>query len=724
MNHPGRLSMWVYMKRLLWVSWAYLLLAAATPVATAAQLAAEPYQGKAAHLFAEMLARFHYKKTPLNDETSGRIFERYINALDGEKIYFTRSDINQFRAARTLMDDAILGEDLGVPFRIFNRYQERVSERIDYARTLLVRGFEFDSAEHYQYVRKNAPWVKSSGELNALWRKRVKNDWLRLRLAGKDDKSIAATLDKRYSNILKRVHKIHSGDAFQIFMDAYAAVLDPHTSYFGVRAADDFDMSMRLSLVGIGAVLQERDEFTAIRELLAGGPAALSGKLKVGDRIVGVGQGENDVPTDVTGWRIDDTVALIRGAEDSVVLLDVLPAGTGPDGEHKLVTLVRKKVSLDKQAAKKSVIEVRGGNEAKRIGVITLPGFYLDFAARQKGDKDYRSATRDVARLLDELKAAQVDAVLIDLRNNGGGSLDEAIALTGLFIDQGPVLQQRDSSGAIAVQGDTHPGQAWEGPLGVLINRASASASEIFAAAIQDYGRGIVIGEKSFGKGTVQTVVNLDEVVNNEKPEFGEIKMTVAQFFRINGGTTQLRGVIPDIRFPATAESEDFGEASYDNALPWMQINGTHYRRVGDISGILPLLKEKHEARVAQDKEFQYLREDIAEFNRQREQTRISLNQAERRKEREVQAARIKARALERNDNVQTGEGGADAADRSPVQDDGLLFNERELADDLAQEHRRGNARDILLHEAVHILGDEVELLKRTSQNMASGQTD
>ena len=360
--------------------------------------------------------------------------------------------------------------------------------------------------------------------MRELWRKRVKNDWLRLKLAGKDDKSIVEILDKRYDNFLKRIGRVKSADAFQTFMNAYTMAIEPHTNYMGPRAAEEFDISMRLSLVGIGAVLAEMDDYTTIRELVPGGPASLSGQLKIGDRIVGVAQGEGGVMTDVLGWRLDDTVALIRGAPDSVVLLDVLPADAGPDGKHKLVSLIRKTISLEEQAAKASVHSIMDGKATRRIGVISLPSFYEDFAARQKGVQDYKSATRDVARLLDELKKEKVDSVLIDLRNNGGGSLAEAVELTGLFIDKGPVVQQRNASGEISVESDTQAGVAWDGPLGVLINRGSASASEIFAAAIQDYGRGLIIGEPSFGKGTVQSMIDLDQVAKNSKPQFGELK--------------------------------------------------------------------------------------------------------------------------------------------------------------------------------------------------------
>lgn len=656
-------------------------------------------QSRAAHLSAEILRLHHYKHIPLDDALSAKIFDNYLKVLDSEKIFFLQTDIERFSSARTHLDEAMLNENLSIPFAIYNLYQQRVGERASYARSLLAGGFDFNGRESYQYVRKNMPWPKSADDMNELWRKRVKNDWLRLRLAGKDDASIRATLGKRYDNILSGMSKINSDDAFQGFMNAYATAIDPHTNYFGKRAAEEFDISMRLSLVGIGAVLQDKDEYTTIRELVAGGPAALSGNLNIGDRIVGVGQGENADPVDVMGWRLDDTVAIIRGAEDTVVRLDILPAGASPDGKHKLVSLLRKKISLDKQAANKSIIEIKDGGAVSRIGVITLPGFYLDFAARQNGDKEYKSATRDVARLLGELKKEKVDGVLIDLRNNGGGSLDEAVALTGLFIDKGPVVQQRDSNGNVLVSSDTNAGVVWNGALAVLINRASASASEIFAAAIQDYGRGIVVGERSFGKGTVQTVVNLDQLVKDDKAGFGELKMTIAQFFRINGGTTQLRGVTPDIALPTLTDAEEFGESSYDNALPWMQIKAADYKPVGDVNAVVPALLAKHDSRVRKDKDFQYLLEDIAELNARRKLKQLSLNEAERRKERASMDARVKRRDKDRTDNL-TGN----------VRDDGLQSNERNIDADLAIEKARKDAKDILLNEAAHILSDEVHL--------------
>ena len=671
---------------------AFALVASVTTQA-APQLMPQEEQAQAALLTAKVLSHYSYRSIPLDDQLSAQIFDNYLKELDGEKIFFMQSDIDQFAYARNKLDNAILDENLSIPFGIYNLYQQRIAERYVYARSLLKDGFDFSKKESYQFTRKDAPWAKSESELNDLWRKRVKNDWLRLKLAGKDDKTIAETLDKRYQNSLDNLSKVNSEDVFQEFMNAYAMSIDPHTNYFGVRASEEFDISMKLSLVGIGAELYGKDDYTVIKELLAGGPAALSGKLKAGDRIVGVGQGETGPITDVMGWRIDDAVALIRGTEDTVVRLDVLPAEAGADAKHELISLVRKKITLEKQAARKSIIEVKDGGVTRRIGVITLPEFYQDFAARLNGDKDYKSATRDVARLLDELKKDKVDGVLVDLRNNGGGSLDEAINLTGLFVGKGAVVQQRDAKGDITVDSDTDTAPAWTGPLGVLINRGSASASEIFTAAIQDYGRGVVIGETSFGKGTVQTVADLDQLVKNDKPEYGEVKMTIAQFFRINGGTTQLRGVTPDITLPSISDADDFGESSFDNALPWSQIRAADYKPDGDLSGIIPRLIANHNKRMSHNRDFRYLQEDIDDFNKMRRTNMISLNEADRRKEREAQEARERYREK----GSANGQSGKATASAQAFQDDGMLSSERNLNTELAIENANNNAKDILL---------------------------
>jgi len=422
-------------------------------------------------------------------------------------------------------------------------------------------------------------------------------------------------------------------------------------------------------------------------------------------------------------------VAKIRGEPDTIVLLDILPADAGPDGKHKLVALTRKKITLERQAAKKSIIPVVDGATTRRIGVIALPAFYADFEAQGRGDPDFKSATRDVTRLLDELKADKVDGVLMDLRNNGGGSLAEAVQLTGLFIGAGPVVQQRDARGTVTVARAANDTVAWGGPLAVLINRSSASASEIFAAAIQDYGRGLVIGERSFGKGTVQTMVNLDQLVKNETPVLGELKMTIAQFFRVNGGTTQLRGVEPDINFPSFTDEENSGESSFDNALPWVKIQPADYAPQGNPKALLPTLQKRHEARVKTVQDFQFLKEDVAEVSRLRKRTAISLNETERRRERDEQEAKLALRKKLRgaDENAKSSVRGEDGDDGdakiSPSrQDDGLQADERDLSNDLAEEKARKDAKDILLDEAAHILSDQVGLLKPTARVAVSNK--
>ncbi len=716
--------------KLLWILLSFVMAAQVVALESSPPLLIpQQQQADAANLSAQILSHYHYKAAPLDDAMSSKIFDRYIKALDPEKFFFLQSDIDQFAQARTQLDDAINHQDLNIPFTIFNLYERRVMERLTYAKNLLKQGFDFTQNESYQIDREKEPWLRSEEAMQDLWRKRVKNDWLRLKLANKDDNAIRDTLAKRYDNALARVNQYKSEDVFQIFMDAYATATDPHTDYLGKRASEDFDISMSLSLVGIGAVLQEKDEYTTIRELMAGGPAAQSGKLSVGDRIIGVGQGRNSVPTDVVGWRIDDVVRLIRGAKDSVVLLDVLPAEAGPDAEHKHIALVRDKITLDKQAAKKSVLEFKSGEIKHKVGVITLPTFYQDFDARVKGDKQFKSATRDVARLLDELKKEKVESVLIDLRNNGGGSLNEAVDLTSLFIGKGPVVQQRDSRGDVRVEAGKNPDPAWTGPLGVLINRGSASASEIFAAAIQDYGRGLIIGEQSYGKGTVQTMINLDQIAKNEKAGLGELKMTVAQFFRVNGGTTQLRGVTPDIGFPSISDTESFGESSFDNALPWTQIKAASYKPAGDLKDLIPALQMRHDTRLATDKDFQFLQETFVEYKTQRKKNLISLNESERRKERDAQEERIKQH--EKNLKADAGmqkiklvTDDAVVEKISSLRDDGLQANERNLSAELAAEKAQKGEKDVLLNEAAHILSDEVDLLKAKAPLIVRANAD
>ncbi|WP_427928279.1 carboxy terminal-processing peptidase [Agrobacterium cavarae] len=654
-------------------------------------------EAEAAALSAQFLERYAYRPVPLDDALSVKVMKKYIKSLDPDRMLFTQSDIDGFAKDSKKIDDAIQNKNLDIPFSMFKIYNQRVVERMTYARSLLKNGFDFTVQEDYPLSREDAPWAKTEEQANELWRKRVKSDWLRLKLADQDEAKIRDTLDKRYKNILDRVETYKADDVFQSFMAAFTTAVDPHTDYFSAKASAEFDISMKLSLVGIGAVLQERDGYTTIRELVAGGPAQLSNKLAVGDRIIGVGQGEEGPIKEVVGTRLDEVVQMIRGEAGSVVRLDILPADAGNASGHRVINLVRDKVSLEKQAAKKSVVPVKLGDQTLKIGVIALPTFYEDFEARRAGDKNYRSASRDVEKLLGELKQEKVDGVVIDLRDNGGGSLAEAIDLTGLFTGKGPVVQQRNAAGKVEVENDDRSTPAWDGPLGVLINRGSASASEIFAAAIQDYGRGVIVGDPSFGKGTVQTVVDLDRVAGKQEPELGQLKLTIAQFFRIDGGTTQLRGVTPDINTPSVQDPKTLGESSYDNALPWTTIKPAKYKKQGDMTALVPELESRHEARIKDDKDYQRFVEDAAELKAQREKKTISLNEAERRKEMAAVAAKLKARQ--------------EAGVVVPELDDGLQANERSLSANLALENARKNAKDVLQTEAAAIVADMADIL-------------
>ncbi|MBB1087129.1 carboxy terminal-processing peptidase [Lysobacter sp. SG-8] len=653
-------------------------------------------------------SRYAYRPKALDDALSADMYDRYLEALDGGKQFFTAEDIARFDAWKLRLDDALKSGELDPAYAIFATYRKRVNERVAFARALLGKDvFDFTGDDRYEYDREDAPWAASSAELDRLWTQSVRNDWLRLRMAGKEADDIRDTLDKRYENLSQGIAELKGEDVFQTFLNSYTNAIDPHTDYLTPRSADNFNLSMSLSLEGIGAVLQKQDDVVAIREIVAGGPAGKSGVLEPGDRIVGVGQGESGAMEDVVGWRIDDVVSKIRGKKGSKVRLDVIPVEMGLDTAPRRVVLVRDRVRLEDQAAKSKVIQIPAleGAPAQRIGVIELPGFYQDFEGRRRNADDYASATRDVARLLTELRGDGVDGVVLDLRNNGGGSLNEAIELTGLFIDRGPVVQVRESGGRVTVNGDEDSGIAWEGPLAVLINRGSASASEIFAGAIQDYGRGLVIGETTFGKGTVQNLFDLDRWPANEEPRFGQVKLTIAQFFRVSGSSTQNRGVVPDIAFPASVDASEFGESTYDNALPWTKIAAVPHVRYGNFQPLLPKLETLHEARIATDREFQWWSEDVAQYRAESEKTSVSLNEAERRAERDRDVAKRKARQEERKAL------GLDLDPLADVTDDGLSANERDIVVDTEREKLAEDRPDPLLRESAAILADAIRLL-------------
>ena len=652
-------------------------------------------------------SRYAYRPRALDDALSQDILKRYLEALDPGKVFLTAQDVAGFSKYATTLDDAIKSGQVDPAWAMFAVYRMRVGERIAYARGLLKGGFDFSGNERYEYDREHAPWAASGAALDTLWKQSVKNDWLRLKLAGKKPEEIRKTLDKRYANVLDGVGEIKGEDVFQSFLNAYAASIDPHTDYMTPRSAENFNMQISNSLEGIGAVLFKQDDVILIREIVPGGPAARSGKLKPGDRIVGVGQNASGEMKDVIGWRTDDAVDLIRGAANTQVRLDIVPAEAPLDSKPARVLLTRAKVRLEDARAKAETIVVpaANGEPVRRIGVIKLPGFYQDIDARRRRDSDYASATRDVARMLAQFRAQKMDGVVLDLRGNGGGSLSEAIELTGLFIDKGPVVQVRESGGRISVEDDRDAGVAWDGPLAVLINRGSASASEIVAGAIQDYGRGLIIGETSFGKGTVQNMVDLDRWPANEKPRFGQVKLTIAQFFRPGGSSTQNKGVVPDVAFPTSVDAGEYGESTYDNALPWTRIAAAPHMQYGNFAGLLGKLDARHDARVAKDIEYQWWVEDVAKFRAEAAKKSVSLNEAERRAERDKFDALVKQRAMQRK------ELGIEHDALLDSSDDGLQANERDVAKDVAREEAAKKSRDPLLRESAAILGDAIGLL-------------
>ncbi len=525
----------------------------------------------------ELLEQFHYKDYELNNEFSRKILTSYLKELDPGRLYFTQHDINTFNQHRDLFDDDVRNGNLKPALGIFRVYQQRVKQRSDFAAKRILQPFDFNIKESYVLDHSKSAWAKSTKALDDIWRKRIKNDLINQQLADKSEESIE-TLKKRYENLAKRSTQIKSNEIFQIIANAYAGALEPHTSYFSPRASEEFNIQMRLSLDGIGAVLRTDKEHTKIVSIVPGGPADMTGKLKSGDRIIAIAQGKNGKMVDVIGWRLSDVVTIIRGKKGSTVVLSILPNQTGLGGKPVNIAIVRDKIKLEHQAAKKRIIDVKTALGQSKIGVIDLPSFYIDFEARGRGDKDYRSTTRDVKKLLNELKADNIDGLVIDLRGNGGGSLSEVISLTGLFIDTGPVVQVNDVSGRTSVHRDIVPGITYNGPLAVMVDRGSASASEIFAGAIKDYKRGLIIGETTFGKGTVQTILPLNAYTKEKfNIPLGQVKITTAQFFRINGESTQFHGVKPDISWPLPEVNEDFGERSLDNALPWKRIENAKY---------------------------------------------------------------------------------------------------------------------------------------------------
>ena len=573
----------------------------------------------------ELLKRHHYSKPPLDDARSVIIYDSYIKLLDPARSYFTAADIAEFDKWKTQFDDFLKSGNLDPGFTIYKRYLDRVKQRLDFALAELNKGvdkIDFTAKETLLIDRKDAPWMKDQAELDDLWRKRVKDEVLRQKIAGKEPKQIQETLTKRYKNQLARLDQTRAEDIFQAYINTFAQSYDPHTNYLSPDNAENFDINMSLSLEGIGAVLQSDNDQVKIVRLVPAGPAAKTKQVAPADKIIGVAQGNKEM-VDVVGWRLDEVVKLIRGPKGSVVRLEVIPASNAPsDQTSKVVSITREAVKLEEQAAKKSVLKLKQDGRDYKLGIIEIPAFYLDFKAYRAGDPEYKSTTRDVKKLLTELQKEKVDGVVIDLRNNGGGSLQEATELTSLFIEKGPTVLVRNSDGRVDVLEDENPGAFYKGPLALLVNRLSASASEIFAGAMQDYHRALIIGGQTFGKGTVQTIQPLNH---------GELKLTLAKFYRVSGQSTQHQGVLPDIDYPSIIDTKEIGESALPEAMPWDTIRPVVKPAADPFKPYLAQLKAQHEARSDKDAEFTYIRDRLALTQKLMTEKTVSLNEQDRR---------------------------------------------------------------------------------------------
>jgi carboxyl-terminal processing protease len=650
----------------------------------------------------EFIQKSHYRHAAVDDELSSEVLDRYLEALDNNRMYFLASDIDAFEKNRYRLDDMVRSAPLDPVFDMFDVYRTRVRERLGYALVELAEEPDFSVEEEYVFDREGLPWAEKTEELDEIWRKRVKNDALSLKMAEKEWPEVQEILDKRYSLFLKRMDQIKSDDVFETFMNAFAHTLDPHSSYLSPRNSEEYRIQMSLSYFGIGASLQIDDDFVQVINIIPGGPAAMDGKLQPNDRITAVAQGEDGELVDVIGWRLDDVVQLIRGPAETVVRLQIMPAGTLPGGEQKMLNLTRNQVKLEEQAAKSEIVSVPRDGRDWSIGVINVPSFYRDYRALSNGDKDYTSTTKDVKRLIAELEEQGVDGLIIDLRNNGGGHLTEATALSGLFIANGPVVQLRNANGRISRLDDPDPVPrvAYNGPLAVLVNRYSASASEIFAAAIQDYARGVIIGQQTFGKGTVQNLYSLDQYVRQPDDDgLGQLTLTIGKYYRVTGESTQHRGVDPDIALPSHIDAELIGESVRATALPWDTIDTTKFSAGQPLDTTINSLTANHVSRSKEDPDFQYLVDGIADIEEIRSRKTVSLNIETREAEREESMSR----RLERENARRA------ALNLEPL--------------DNIEALEEGEAPDIQLDQAAAIVTDLAELRELESTPTQTAQT-
>lgn len=606
---------------------------------------------------AKLITDYNYKKVELNDSISQVIYTRYLKLLDESHNYLLASDIADFGKYKTVLDDDVKSGNLNDVFYIFNVYQKRYIERINYSLANLDDNFDFTKNETYTYNRENLPWAASEDEMNNIWHQRVKYDMLNLKLASNDMAKNKETLKKRYQNLLAQANKFNNQDVFQIFMDAFTEAIDPHTNYFNPANAANFNIEMSRQLEGIGASLLTENEFVTIKAVIAGGPADKSHQINVDDRIVGVAQGKEGEFQNIIGWRVENAIALIRGTKGTTVKLEILPKGSSVSSKPKVVEMVREKIILKDESAKKEIKTYDSNGKTVKIGIISVPAFYIDFNDYKSGNPNYKSTTHDVKLILDSLKQENVDGIVMDLRENGGGSLMEAIELTGLFIKSGPVVQVRNSNDQVEVDKDEDPSISYSGPLAILVDRFSASATEIFAGAIQDYGRGLIIGTQTYGKGSVQNAIDLDKVINpsilertaallskNKKPVstgsqsiFGQLNLTIAKFYRITGNSTQHKGVMPDIQFPSIIPLNKYGEDTEPSAMPFDVIAKTDYTKVGNFTPVIPQLKKLHDQRMEKSVNYKYLQEDIEEFKKHDADKSITLNEQQLKKERDTE---------------------------------------------------------------------------------------
>ena len=625
---------------------------AAVPTVTSdEELVPEIRHERIGELVTQFIQKSHYNQIAVDDELSSKVLDLYIKTLDGNRHHLLASDLEFFEQYRYALDDLIKSRPLDPVYDMYKVYRTRARDRFNYAISLLESEPDFFIEETYQFDRSEAPWATSEAELDEIWRKRVKSEALRLMLADKTWEETQEILTNRYKRVLRQLDQIKTDDVFEIFMNTFAHTLDPHSSYLSPRNSEEYRIQMSLSYFGIGASLRTEDEYVEIVNIIPGGPASVDGSLKPKDRITGVAQGGDGDMVDVVGWRLDDVVELIRGPKDTVVRLQIIPGGAIPGSGEKEVVLSRGQVKLEEQAAKSSIIEVPRDGRSWRVGIIGVPSFYRDYRALSNGDKNYTSTTKDVRRLIGELEAEGIDGLVMDLRGNGGGHLTEATALSGLFIDNGPVVQLRNSNGRVSRLDDPDPVArvAYEGPLAVLVDRFSASASEIFAAAIQDYARGVIIGQQTFGKGTVQNLYSLDQYIKPEGDRgYGQLTMTIGKYYRVTGESTQHRGVDPDIALPSSIDAERYGESVRETALPWDTVDTTRFRRGAPLTDTIDSLTVSHYERAKDDPNYQYLVDGIREIEEARSRVTLSLNIDERRAEREEERARSLARENER----------------------------------------------------------------------------